>query len=335
MNANTKTVLILGAQGRLGAAAVRAFAGAGWRVRAQARRPQPDLPAGALGLECDAFEPDALCRAAEGADVIVNALNAPYADWEKSARALAENALAAAASSGALLMFPGNVYNFGQALPAVLRPDTPQLGDGANARIRIDIERGLAEAARDGVDSVVLRAGDFFGGAARGAWFDRVLTASLRKGKLVYPGPPGLAHAWAYLPDLAAAFVLLAEQRAQLRGAHSFHFAGHTLCGLDWQAEAVRLMARPIRLAALPWGAIRLMAWFSPSMRRTLALRYLWRRPHRLDDSALRARLGAPPHTPLAEALAQSLRGLGLAPDASASDRGLQGYNTADLEKRR
>ena len=39
------TALVLGANGRLGAAAVRAFAAAGWAVRAQARRaPAEPLP---------------------------------------------------------------------------------------------------------------------------------------------------------------------------------------------------------------------------------------------------------------------------------------------------
>ena len=35
---NWKTAIVLGANGRLGAAAVQAFAAAGWRVLAQARR---------------------------------------------------------------------------------------------------------------------------------------------------------------------------------------------------------------------------------------------------------------------------------------------------------
>ena len=53
----TKTVLVLGANGRLGRAAVLAFAAAGWQVRAQLRRaPRAVLPAGVRLVICDALD---------------------------------------------------------------------------------------------------------------------------------------------------------------------------------------------------------------------------------------------------------------------------------------
>ena len=45
-----RVVLVLGAQGRLGAAAVAAFAASGWRVLAQARRAQAAWPAGVVPM---------------------------------------------------------------------------------------------------------------------------------------------------------------------------------------------------------------------------------------------------------------------------------------------
>lgn len=317
MQAKTPTVLILGAQGRFGAEAMRAFAKAGWQVRAQTRRPAASGPAGVQWLQIDAMQGDELCRTAQGADVIVNALNPLYTQWETLARPLAANALAAARASGAFLMFPGNVYNFGRNLPEVLRLDTPQIGDTAKGRIRIDIEQDMQRAAAVGVNSVVLRAGDYFDGEGRGSWFDLALAASLDKGKLIYPGPDNLPHAWAYLPDLAACFVQLAQRREQLRGAHCFHFAGHTMSGADWLAAVRSVLSSPVRSAGLPWTLVRIMSLVSPMMRATLAMRYLWQREHRLDEQALRDFLGAVPHTPLNEAVAASLRGLGLVPATS------------------
>lgn len=317
---NAPTVLILGARGRLGAAAVRAFSDAGWRVRAQARRPGAPWPAAVEELLLDALDSDAVCRAAQGVEVMINALNPLYTQWDTLARPLAASAAAAARASGALLIFPGNVYNFGRTLPAVLEHDTAQLGDTPKARIRIDIERQMVDLAALGVDSVVLRAGDYFGGQAKGTWFDLAIGASLHKGKLVYPGPADVPHAWAYLPDLAHTMVELARRRSQLHGAQCFHFAGHTLTGAALHAEVASLMGRPIRLASLPWGMIRLAAWLSPMARAMLEMRYLWQRPHQLDETPLRRLLGTVPHTPLAAALATTLRelDLSLAPGACA-----------------
>ena len=50
----------------------------------------------------------------------------------------------------------------------------------------------------------------------------------------------------------------------------------------------------------------------TPLFRELFEMRYLWQRPHRLDDSSLRALIGPPPATPLVQALRQSLIDLGL-----------------------
>ncbi len=306
----SSTVLILGAAGRIGQLLSLAFADAGWQVRAQARKPLPaalTLHRRIQSVRCEATDVAALTAAARGCTTIVNALNPPYTDWDRLALPLADAALAAARASGALLMLPGNVYNFGRELPPVLTPETPQRGDLPKARLRIEMEARLAAAARAGVDSVVIRAGDFFGGPGSGTWLDMALASKLAKGRFVYPGRTDIAHAWAYLPDLAQTVVKVAAMRDRLRGHRRLHFAGHTLTGEDlrWAFEAQT--GRTLRTVDLPWGWIRLMSPFVPMWRELLTMRYLWQRPHALDDSALRALIGDVPHTPLPQALHAAL----------------------------
>jgi nucleoside-diphosphate-sugar epimerase len=315
-NRMPSTVLILGAAGRIGQVMALAFANAGWQVRAQARKALPGALQGQARVQpvrCDATDVAALSAAAQGASVIVNALNPVYTEWERLAQPLADAALAVARASGALLMLPGNVYNFGREMPALLTPTTPEAGNTPRARIRIEMERRLAAAAGEGVDSVVIRAGDFFGGPGRGTWFDMALLTKLAKGRFVYPGPEDAAHAWAYLPDLAQAFVRVAERRAQLRGHHRLHFAGHTLSGQAMREALERVVGKPLRPAGLPWSLIRLAAPFVPMWRELLVMRYLWQRPHALDDAALRALIGSVPHTPLPQALRSVLTELDMA----------------------
>ena len=48
-------------------------------------------------------------------------------------------------------------------------------------------------------------------------------------------------------------------------------------------------------------------------------MRYLWREPLRLDNARLVAFLGAEPHTPLDEAVRETLEGLGCLPVAAKS----------------
>ena len=80
-----RTVLILGARGRLGLAAARAFAQAGWQVLAQVRPAShgaagtalPAIP-GVWWMPVAVHETAALAAQAQGAQVVVHALNPAY-----------------------------------------------------------------------------------------------------------------------------------------------------------------------------------------------------------------------------------------------------------------
>jgi nucleoside-diphosphate-sugar epimerase len=219
----TNTVLVLGARGRLGGAVAQAFAAAGWRVLAQ-RRAGGAAPAPVAGIEwvlAEATDTATLQRAAAGARVVVHAMNPAYtaAAWRAQASGLMQAAIDVAAGLGAVLLFPGNVYNFGKDMPTVLAPDTPQRPGTEKGRIRVDLEQQLAQATRSrGIRAVVIRAGDFFG-AGNGSWLDQVIVKKLPQGHVTWPGTLDAPHAWAYLPDLARAFVRVAETTPEQMGA--------------------------------------------------------------------------------------------------------------------
>ncbi|MFO1270515.1 MAG: hypothetical protein U1F50_02345 [Rubrivivax sp.] len=101
-------------------------------------------------------------------------------------------------------------------------------------------------AARSGLRSTVVRAGDFFGGGT-GSWLDLMIAKDIARGRLVYPGPQGVVHAWAYLPDLARAFVAVASTPEGAR-VQRLHFAGHALTGAEFIA-ALQAAAEGIGLA--------------------------------------------------------------------------------------
>jgi nucleoside-diphosphate-sugar epimerase len=307
------SVLILGAAGRLGFCLTRAFAAAGWQVIAQARKP---LPADLLSLgdvrplQCDALDRAALLKGAQGASVVINALNPPYTEWHQLLLPLADAAQATAKALGALLMLPGNVYNFGSELPRLLTAQTPERANTPKAGLRIEMEARMA--AEPGLDSVVLRAGDFFGGPGTGSWFDLALTSKLKSGRFIYPGPLDQTHAWAYLPDLAECFVRIAEKRSALSSHHRLHFAGHSVEGQVLQQAFAQAWGQPLKAGDMPWFLIRLGSPFVASWRAIAEMRYLWQKPHQLDDTELRQLIGEPPRTPLLTALRASLEALAL-----------------------
>ena len=297
-----KTVLILGANGRFGLAAAQAFSAAGWQVLAQVRRAlAPDMPAGVRAVHAPLADTTALAGQAHGAAVVVYAANPIYTQWQH-ALPMARAGMDVAQRLGATFMLPGNVYNYGDAMPALLVEDTPERPSTDKGRIRCAIEADMAARAAHGLRSVVVRAGDFYGGGP-GSWLDLVIAKSLREGKLVYPGPLNLPHAWAYLPDLARCFVALAEHEG-LPAAARFHFPGHTLSGRELLAAIEQAAGRgPLRRAGFPWWALRALAWMVPMWREIVKMSYLWRVPHALDGRHLAQAIGPLPATPLAEAM--------------------------------
>jgi nucleoside-diphosphate-sugar epimerase len=312
-------VLIVGAAGRFGRCAISAFAAAGWHVIAQAR--SGAVPAGAriTATTTDVTDGATLAREAHGARAVVHAINPPLTQWRQDALPLLEGSITVARRTGATLMLPGNVYAFGEAMPAQLHIGTPVRPSTRKGAIRQAMEARLVAGAADGLDSVVVRGGDFFGGSGRGNWFDEAIVKSIAHGKLVYPGPLDRAHAWAYLPDFAQAFVALASQPRGPATARRFHFAGHTVDGaqllsaLEAAAQQVGIEpARGWRHAGLPWPLIRAVGVVVPAWRELAEMAYLWRVPHALDGRALHDAVGPLPHTPLVEALAASLQALGV-----------------------
>lgn len=286
-----KTVAILGAGGRVGNEIAKAFVAAGWRVRGVARGAKANgLAAGVEPVAADATDRAALIAACAGADIIVHALNPLYTEWQEKVMPLAQNVLEAARANCATIMLPGNVYNFGLEIGLRMREGDPQFGSTQKARIRIELETMLEEAARrDGVQTIVIRAGDFYGGEKPGTWLDELVLAKVDKGVFTWPGPMDLAHSFAYLPDLAQAFVAVAERRADFAPFEVLHFAGHSVTGLEMKDATERAVGRPLSRRGVPWTLLRAAGLFMPMMRELAAMSYLWRVPHSLDGAKLAA----------------------------------------------
>jgi nucleoside-diphosphate-sugar epimerase len=301
----TGTVLILGANGRFGAAATRAFSNAGWDVRAASRR--GDTPTGprVTPIACDVADRPAVIHAARGVDVIVHAVNPPYHHWTKAMPVQTANVIAAGLSSGATVMIPGNVYTFGENARTILSEADVSAPTTRKGRLRLTMETAFEGAAAQGLRTIILRGGDFIEAAKTGNWFDSFLTNKVQQGRFTYPGRMDAVHAWAYLPDMARAMVMLAEQRDALDPFTKIGFEGYSLTGTELEAAVSDAVGRPLKTGGMPWPLLRVMGLFNPVVREVIEMRYLWDTPHRIDGSALRNLLPEFVPTPLPAAMAE------------------------------
>lgn len=311
---NQRTALVLGATGGIGGEMARRLAARGWRVRALTRH--TDMEGGDIEwIVGDAMVADDVARAAREASLIVHAVNPPgYRDWNTLVLPMLENTIAAARRENARILLPGTVYNFGPDTAVEVDEDAPQNPVTRKGAIRTAMEQRLHDVSLEGVRSLIVRAGDFFGPHAANSWFAQGL---LKPGKRItavsYPGLRGVGHQWAYLPDLAEAMTRLVSMEGRLRPFERVHMAGH------WDPDGSR-MIDAIRTATgraglpnrrFPWWLVNLASPFVVTFREMREMRYLWRTPLRLTNARMCELLGEEPHTPWNEAVSASLQGIG------------------------
>lgn len=312
-----RTVLVLGATGGIGGAVARGLRQRGWKVRALNR----DITRAAQNaphfewVEGDAMKRLDVCAAAEGAELIVHAVNPPgYRNWGKLVLPMLDNTIAAAKAQGARILLPGTIYNFGPDAFPVLTENSPQTPHTDKGMIRREMELRLKAASDAGVGVIILRAGDFFGPDAANNWFSQGL---VKPGKpltaISYPGKRGIAHQWAYLPDVAETMIRLVERARELPAFAVYHMRGVVDDDGTKMIGAIRSAAGQERLPAraFPWWLVTLASPFVPLFRELRKMRYLWRQPLQMPNDKLLAVLGEEPHTPIDEAVAKTLKSLG------------------------
>lgn len=256
------TVLILGASGKIGAHSAEAFRNAGWTVRRFKRGTDMSV-------------------AAQGCDVIVNGLNPPaYHDWDRIIPAITAEVIAAARASGATVILPGNVYNFGNS-GGVWSETTPQRAVARKGRIRVAMEQAYRES---GVQTIVLRAGNFVDPGHNGDVMSELLLRDIRRGRITLPGGPDVSQCYAYLPDWAQAAAMLAERRDRLDIFEDVPFPGHVFTALALKSEIEVATGRAMRFTNFPWWAMALLSPVWELARELREMRYLWNVPHSLSS---------------------------------------------------
>ena len=284
----TKTVLITGATGKIGRHAARAFADAGWDVRRFRR-----------GAD--------LTQAAQGCDVIVNGMNPPnYHAWATILPEITRQHIAAARATGATVILPGNVYNFGPRCDGLWDETSPHAPETRKGRIREDLERAYREA---GVRTIVLRAGNFIDPEGTDDVLSLGPLKGLAKGRCTQIGDPQARQEWCYLPDWARAAVALAERRDSLAGFEDVPFGNHALTGAEMQARLEALTGRKLSTARFPWWAMTLLSPVLEVAREMGEMRYLFDLDHALSDTKLRRLLPGWEKTPLDTVLRAKLAG--------------------------
>jgi nucleoside-diphosphate-sugar epimerase len=259
----------------------------------------------------DARDPAFTTTVAEGARVIYQTLNPPYAEWTAQFPQLQAGVLAAAAATGARLVSMENVYMYGRPAGRVLTEDRPYDAHTRKGQLRARMARELLAAHDAGrVEVAIGRASDYFGprGGAQSNLGDRVFPAALAGKTATVLGDPDQPHSYTYVPDIGEGLAALGEHPDASGQVWHLPNDPDTRTTRQLVDIAYRQAGRPRgKLRRLPPVMLRAAGAVSPTMRELVEMQYQFEEPFVVDSSKIANKLGVEA-TPVEQALADTLR---------------------------
>jgi nucleoside-diphosphate-sugar epimerase len=294
--------VVLGATGAIGKAVVAELTARGREVRAVSRS-----ASGPGALRADITTAEGAAAACEGAAVVYQCAQPPYAEWAAEFPALTDTVLSGVAKAEARLVMADNLYMYGP-VEGPMHEELPYAAANPKGRARAKVAEMILGAHKEGrVRATLGRASDYFGPGGVDTILGPTVFAAAAAGKTArWIGELDEPHTVSYLPDIAAGLVVLGEN-PQADG-HAWHLpvapapTGNDFLDLVWDAAG----GRP-RSAGLSRGTQLLLGVFNPVVRELGETWYQRDRAWIVDDTAFRAAFGEARATPLDEAVAATL----------------------------
>lgn len=300
---NSELDVVLGASGGAGNAIVRALHADQRTVRAVNRSGQANVPEGVEVVAADLMTAEGAADACERADVVYMAAQPPYHQWVDEFPPMLENVIGAVEKSEAKLVMVDNLYSYGPDA-GTINEQTHERATDRKGLVRRHMTGKLFEAHNsERIRLTIGRAADYFGPRADNSVLTALAIEPAAAGKTArWPASLETPHSIAYLPDIAAAYVLLgSDGRADGKTwilPHPAPVTGRQF--LDLVTEA---LPNPVKTGALSMMMLRVASPFHVPSREMLGIAYQWTDPFVVDDSAFRSAFGPFDLTPTDQAV--------------------------------
>jgi len=252
----------------------------------------------------DVSDSEALRAVSEGATTIYHCIHAAYnaADWERELPAAEKVVLDAAASIGAVVVFPESLYAYNS--DTLMTESDPRNATGGKRGVRTALLRAREASATPTVSVV---ASDFFGPRVRTAHAGERMVPKVMAGKKIRViGSADQPHSFTYIPDLAAAMIAAAHN-PELWNSVLHAPTGPALTQRKIaEAFARAAGASPAKVGVLPAWVLDAVGKINTDSRELAEMNYQFTKPFVMDSSASEVLLGLSP-TPLDQAAEETV----------------------------
>jgi nucleoside-diphosphate-sugar epimerase len=296
-----ETHIVLGATGALGSAIVEHLVVEGLPVRALARNTELAESMLPEGVEIASFDIDDKAMLTErcvGGAVVYNCLYIP-----EKLEALAGTLSDICRETGVRLVFPSNADVYGPPEQQPI-PETHPIRPSSERGIkRADVEQNLMRAHEAGEFQVMIpRLASFYGAHIAGSFMSAIFESAQAGRKAFWLGGLDFDHNVLYLPDAAAACVLLAMDATNFGQAWHIN-GGEPVTGSKFMRLVYEAFGRSPDFAARSRLMFKMAGAVIPEAKRLLEIMYQFDKPFVLSGDKLSARFPDFAYTPVETAV--------------------------------
>lgn len=274
---------VFGASGALGSAIIHHLHAEGLSIRAVSRdveRAASILPDGIDIVQCDASDGTNVMAAAHEATVIYNCM---YVGDQM--KAITGNLMAAAQETGAKLVNPSNALVYGPLQEVPASEEHPQQPTSRRGRLRKEIDDMLLEAHDKGEIQVVIpRLTTFYGAHVAGTFIAGIFDAAMKGQKAMWFSRLDQPLDLIYLPDAAAACVLLATNDATFGQAWHVPGAG-PMTGSEFITKVFQAFDKPPKMGTRGKMFFQMAGIVAPRVLDMVEVMYQFEQPFVLDGT--------------------------------------------------
>jgi len=147
--------------------------------------------------------------ALENCSTLYYCANVPYPNWQTEARELFSVSVTAAVNKKVKLVFPGNVYVYGNAQQTLVNEGHPHAAGTKKGKIRIEMEQMLVRANKEhGLHYTIIRMPDFYGPFVINGFSEKFFQNALKGKKLQWFGGLNVPIELIYIEDGGEAMAL-------------------------------------------------------------------------------------------------------------------------------
>ncbi|MFK7691702.1 NAD-dependent epimerase/dehydratase family protein [Paenibacillus sp. HJGM_3] len=308
--------VVVGATGGTGASIVEELVGRGIRTVAFGRSRQklvelsaklgdPEYLTIAVG---DAFRPDNLISASEGADVMFHCANVPYHEMERKLIPLGESVMEAADRLSLNVVAVDGIYPYGRRQMDKVTEEHPKQPHTRKGKTRLAYENMLFDRRWSRARVMIVRLPDYYGPTANEASYLGSTLESIAAGKMAFfIGNMTVPREYVYLPDAAYMIAELAD-RDDAYG-QNWHIPG---AGVISGKEIVRIAREASHTSkpVIPLGRVglSLLGMAVPVMKEVVEMLYLTEEPLVLSGNKYESMIGPMRATSFEEGIKETVR---------------------------